>query len=247
VIAAQLIVRRPRGNPYTTLGSGLLSKSLYLAEGFTNLTFHETIVLLNPNRVAARVRVRLLPANGRHARLVNLVVAGRHSAVLDVNRRYPGVSLSALVASDQPIAVERVLTFGERGYGATGNGGTTLAATSWLCAEGATDGQRQTFLTILNPSSRRVTVTALLADPRGRVVAARTIEVEAGHRGTMRLNDTVRATAFAATVSSDVPVVVERPYYLGNPKPGTHRRYNRLRAQRHGLPLDLPRRRYDRQ
>jgi len=160
---------------------------------------------------AAHVRVRLLPANGRAARQVSLVIAGQHSTVLDVNRRYPGVSLSALVASDQPIAVERVLTFDERGYGAAGNSGTTLAATSWLFAEGATDGQRQTFLTVLNPGGRRATVTAVLADPRGRVVAERTIEVNAGHRGTMRLNDTVRTAAFAATVSSDVPVVVERP------------------------------------
>lgn len=220
VVAAQMIVRRARKNPYTSLGSGLLARQWYLAEGYTNLTFHETLCLLNPNSLTARVQINLLPANGLHARTARVAIRAQRTLCLDVNRIYPHVALAAVVASDRPVAVERVLTFGDGGYGATGNTGTPLAATAWLFAEGATTRGAQTFLTVLNPGPRRARVTAELVDTRGRVLGTRTIVVDGLHRGTMRLNDTVRADAVAATLTSDQPVVAERPFYLGNPNAG---------------------------
>ena len=219
-VAAQMIVYRSSRNPYTTLGNGQLSTRWYLAEGYTNLTFHQTLYLLNPGQRPARVRVHLLPANSRRAHIVTVVVPGQRTVGLDVNRLYPGQSLATIATSDNPICAERVLTFGHGGFGATGNGGTAMAASTWLFAEGATLGGRQTFLTILNPNRRRATVSALLHDERGAIVGVRTIVVDGGHRGTMRLNDTVHAAALASTVSSDAPVVVERPYYTNNPNEG---------------------------
>jgi len=220
VIAAQMIVRRRQNNPYTTLGSGQLSTRWYLAEGYTNLSFHQTLYLLNPGRHPAQVRVHLLPANGRRARLVAVSVPGQRTAALEINHLYEGVSLATLVTSDRSICVERVLTFGDRGFGATGNAGTARAAATWLFAEGATTAGRQTFLTILNPEHGRATVTVVLHDQRGAVVGERTMIVDGQHRGTMRLNDTVHAAALDSTVSSDTPVVVERPYYTDNPNGG---------------------------
>ncbi len=219
-VAAQMIVYRSGRNPYTTLGNGQLSTRWYLAEGYTNLTFHQTLYLLNPGRYPARVRVHLLPANGRREHIVTVTVPGQRTVSLDVNRLYPKQALATIVTSDNPICAERVLTFGHGGFGATGNGGTALAASTWLFAEGATMGGRQTFLTILNPGHRRATVSALLHDDHGAIVGVRTIVVDGGHCGTMRLNDTVHAAALASTVSSDVPVVVERPYYTNNPNEG---------------------------
>ena len=220
VVAAQMVVRRPRANPYTSLGSGLLSTRWYLAEGYTGLTFHETLYLLNPNDHAAHVRVLLLPANGGRARTASVTVPPGRSAALDVNRAYPHVALAAVATSDRPVYVERVLTFGSGGYGAIGNAGASQATTAWLFAEGSTARRDQTFLTVLNPGRRRATVTAVLFDPRGRTLGARTIVVDGLRRGTMRLNDTTRAAAMASLVTSDVPVVVERPFYLGNPNVG---------------------------
>jgi len=217
VVAAQMIVRRPRANPYTSLGSGLLSTRWYLAEGYTGLTFHETLYLLNPNDHAAHVRVLLLPANGGRARTAPVTVPAGRSAALDVNRAYPHAALAAVATSDRPVYVERVLMFGSGGYGATGNAGAAQATTTWLFAEGSTAHRDQTFLTVLNPGQRPAKVNALFVDARGRVVGGRTIMVNGLHRGTMRLNDTTHAAAMASLVTSDVPVVVERPFYLGNP------------------------------
>jgi hypothetical protein len=139
---------------------------------------------------------------------------------VDVTRVYPKTQLAALVTSDGPVSVERVLTFADGSFGATGNAGTEFAATTWLFAEGSGAGKRQTFLTVLNPGSKRARVTAVFSDPKGKVLGSKTILVDGLHRGTIRVNDTTHAGAVAITLTGDRPIVVERPYYLGNPNKG---------------------------
>src|SRR5262249_16373422 len=109
VIATQMIVNRGRRDPYSALGSGLLSRQWYLAEGYTNLTFHQTMYAINPGARAAHLIVHLLPANGRHARTVHLTVAPGRPAALDANRAFPRAALATLVRSDAPIMVQRLL------------------------------------------------------------------------------------------------------------------------------------------
>ncbi len=220
VVAAQMIVRRGNRNPYTSLGSGLLSQRWYLAEGYTGLSFHETIYVLNPGPAASSVSLRLLPFNGKGARSFRYVVPSERIVGIDVNRLYPRASLAALITSDLPTSVERVLTFGDGAYGATGNPGTPRAATTWLFAEGSAAGRNQTFLTILNPGRKAARVTAVMVDQHGHALGARTVVVQGLHRGNIRLNDVTHAAAIATTLTSNVPVVVERPFYLGNPNKG---------------------------
>lgn len=217
VIAAQIIVRRGAGNPYTSLGTSLLARRWLLAEGYTGLTFHETIDVLNPNNRPTAVEVHLLPFNGRGGRVARVTVPAQHTYRLDVNRLYPHASLSAIITSALPTSVERILTFGRGGYGATGNSGTPLAATTWLFAEGSTMHGRQTFLTILNPSRQSTRVTALLLDSHGHVLGRRGIVIEGLHRGNIRLNDVTHAAAIATFLTSTRPVVAERPFYFGSP------------------------------
>jgi len=220
VVAAQMIVHRGRRNPYTLLGSGLLARRWYLAEGYTGLSFHETVYLLNPNRRATRVWLRLLPAGGRRARLVSMVVGGERSLAVRVNRLYPGAALAAIVTSDAPVTVAHVQTFGTRGYGATANAGTVDAATVWLFAEGASARRFETFYTVLNPGARAARITAVFTDARGHVLARRALVVGGLRRGTIQLTRIVRAVAVAALLTATVPVVIERPYYFGPPNSG---------------------------
>ena len=220
VIAAQMVVRRGANNPYTTLGNSLLATRWYLAEGYTGLTFHETIYVLNPQSSDATVELRLLPFNGGAARVATYVVPAQRSYAIDVNRLFPHASISAVVSSSVPTSVERVMTFGQDAYGATGNSGAAQAATDWLFAEGSTANGFQTFMTILNPGNKPATVTALMFDTSGRLLGGRSIVVDPLHRGNMRLNDTTHASSIATNVTSNQPVVVERPFYFGNPNGG---------------------------
>jgi hypothetical protein len=217
VVAAQMVVRRGDKDPYSTLGNSLLAKRWYLAEGYTGLTFHETIYLLNPQSTAATVKVRLLPFNGAAARVATYIVPAQRTYRIDVNRLFPHAAVAAIITSYRPVAVERVMTFGKDAYGATGNMGTAQAATGWLFAEGSTANGFQTFLTILNPSAQPATVTALFFDTRGRVLGGHSIVVDPLHRGNILLNATVHASSIATSVTSNQPVAVERPVYFGSP------------------------------
>jgi hypothetical protein len=192
----------------------------YLPEGYTGLSFHETLVVLNPQSSAATVEVRLLPFNGGAAREAVYTVPAKHTYSIDVNRLYPRASVATVVTSSAPTLVTRIMTFGRDSYGATANDGVAQAATTWLFAEGSTANGFQTFLTILNPSPKPATVTALLYDTAGHLLGGRSIVVDPLHRGNMRLNDTRTASSIATYVTSTEPIVVERPLYFGDPNGG---------------------------
>jgi len=217
-IAAQLIVRRDNQDGDALLGATGLSTIWYLAEGYTGLTFHEDVSLLNPDaRVAARVRLRLLPVGGRGGRTVTVGVPAHTTRLVDLTHLLPGRALGVIATADHPIVVERTLTFGPGGYGLTMRAGVTVAATSWLFAEGTTVNRFQTFLTVLNPNATPARVTARFVGATGRRLAVRTLRVAPWSRATLRVNDILAASGVASVVSSDTPVVVERPEYFGSP------------------------------
>jgi len=60
-------------------------------------------------------------------------------------------------------------------------------------------------------------VTVRLYGSAGRTLATRGLVVGAGSRDTVRLNDIVHSSGIASIVTSDAPVVVERPEYVGSP------------------------------
>jgi hypothetical protein len=217
VVAAQMVARRGAKDPHGTLGNSLLEKRWYLAAGYTEFTFHETIYLLNPQSTAATLSVRLLPFDGAAARVATYIVPAQRTYWIDVNRLFPRAAVAAIITSCRPVAVERVMTFGKDAYGATGTMGIAQAATGWLFAEGSTANGFQTFLTILNPNAKLATVTALFFDTRGYLLGGHSIVVDPLHRGDILLNATVHASAIATSVTSNQPIAVERPFYFGSP------------------------------
>ena len=235
-IAAQIDVTRRGRDGSLLLGNAGLATRWYLAEGYTGLTFHETVSILNPDFThAARVTLHLLPGGGRAGRAVTVVVPRHTNGVVDINRLMPGRAVGLVVTSDRPVAVERTLTFarmrvqsgpGARlhaprnqatGYGETTRAGTTVAATSWLFAEGTTVNRFETYLTVLNPGDRAARVSVSFFGRSGRLLAGRTLRVAPLSRATLPVNRVLQASGVASVVMSDQPVVVERPEYFGSP------------------------------
>ncbi len=217
-IVAQLTVRRAGQDGDTLLGTTGLGTTWYLAEGYTGLTFHEDVSILNPDaHAAASVQLRLLPAGGRGGRVVPVRVPAHTNLVVDVTRLLPGRALGVIATANRPVVVERTLTFGPHGYGLTMRTGVTVAATSWLFAEGTTVNHFQTFLTILNPNATPARVTARFFGPTGRRLASRVLRLAAHARATLTLNAILTASGVASVVTSDASVVVERPAYFGSP------------------------------
>ncbi len=224
-LAAQLIMTRLGHDADAVLGVPALSTRQYLAEGYTRLTFHETVSILNPDAARpARVALSLLPANGRIGRIgrtVAVVVAAHSHAVVDVNSLLTGQALSIVADSDRPVLVERTMTFGHDGhgssYGLTMQTAAPTTATRWLFPEGTTANHFQTFITILNPGAGATRVTARFYSTVGTILGARSLTVAARSRATLLLSTILRASSVAGVVTSDRPVVVEQPEYFGSP------------------------------
>jgi len=217
VVTAQLDVTRSGKDDFSVLGVSAPSATWYMAEGYTGLTFHETLALLNPGRSTARVQLRLLPFGGRAARTVTVTVPSQRSDLVDVNRLMPGRSLSIIATGRTPIVLTRLLTFSTQGYGITARTATNAAATSWIFAEGTTTTRFQTFLTVLNPNRTVTRVTARFYGRTGALLGRRTIDVPGLRRANIKLNDVLHASGIASVVTGAQPIVVERPEYFGSP------------------------------
>jgi len=218
LITAQLNINRPGRDGDTILGNTGLGQTWYLAEGYTGLTFHETVSILNPDQTTpAHVQLQILPLGGGAGKSVPVTVPAHTNGVVDINQQFPGKSVSIVASADRPVVVERTLTFGTNGYGMTTRAGTNTAAASWVFAEGTTVNRFETFLTILNPNLTPSLVTASFFGGSGNALGSRTVLVPARSRANIKLNDILSASGVASVVTSDQPVVVERPEYFGSP------------------------------
>lgn len=216
-VTAELHISRDGKDGIKLLGTTAPATTWYLAEGYTGLTFHETLALVNPGEALSQVQLRLLPFGGRAARTVEVAVAPQSTHMVDINSLMPHQSLSIIASASQPILVARILTFSNQGFGMTAKAGTNTPATNWIFAEGTTTTRFQTFLTILNPNTVGVLVTASFYGQTGGSLGSRTIYVAPLSRANLRLNDFLNASGIASVVTSNLPVVVERPEYFGGP------------------------------
>jgi len=217
-ITAQLNINRPGQDGDAILGNTGLGQTWYLAEGYTGLSFRESVSILNPDQTTpAHVQLQILPLGGGAGKSVPVTVPAHSNGVVDINAQFPGKSVSIVAMSDRPVVVERTLTFGANGYGMTTRAGTNTAATSWVFAEGTTVNRFETFLTVLNPNLTPALVTASFFGGGGNPLGSRTVLVAARSRANIKLNDILSASGVASVVTSDQPVVVERPEYFGSP------------------------------
>jgi len=215
-IGAQSNVYYPNADGSSAVGASAPAKLWYLAEGYTGGTFHEYLDVMNPSPAVASVDVRFLPFNGGALKEERFTVSPRSTIRVDAGQYVPGQSIGAIVSANQGIVVERTLRFGAGGRGADDAMGIASSSTVWLFAQGNTSSARQTFLTILNPNqASSATVTATLFDSNGKPVGMKTIVVDALHRGNIKLNSIVASGDVAVSVVSSVPIVVERPQYVG--------------------------------
>ncbi len=215
-IGAQSNIYYPNADGSEGLGASAPAKLWYLAEGYTGGTFHEYLDVMNPSTAVASVDVRFLPFNGGALKEERFTVSPRSTIRVDAGQYVPGQSIGAIVTANQGIVVERTLRFGVGGRGADDAFGIASSSTVWLFAQGNTSAERQTFLTILNPNQASpATVTATLFDGNGKPVGVKTIVVDALHRGNIKLNSIIASGDVAVSVVSSVPIVVERPQYVG--------------------------------
>lgn len=187
----------------------------YLAEGFTGAGFLTFITILNSNDEAAAVDVTYVLESGEFVTRQHVIPAlSRYTiATHDPEELGADKTFATLVVSDIPIAVERPIYFGGGGHVTIG---ATELDTKWYLAEGFTGNGVETFILIFNPNSEEATVeVTYLLENEGPIV--RLHEVAANTRYTIAAHSPEEVgidKAFAALISSDLPIMVERAMYF---------------------------------
>ena len=206
----------------------------YLSEGAVNAFFDTRVHFLGPEAASATLLVRFLGAQG-HSTSTRLDLAptvfsafGR-TELADLYYRVGDDQFSTVVESDQPIVVERSMTWGLPGshasliYGYGGHAETAVAgpATTWYFGEGATHGGFDLFYLLENPdpvNAADVTITYLLPAPQGPV--SRTYRVAPLTRRTIWVDaegPPLDSTDVSARIDSTRPIVAERSLYFSRP------------------------------
>ena len=199
-----------------------------LAEGTTLPGFNEFLSLENPGTSAANVTINYL-ADPAHSLVKQLTVPPLSRFTVSVAKSDYGVGpgvvgVSAQVNSSQPIVVERpmyiVHDFGSGLVsGADDAMGSTSLAKSFQFLRASTATGSFQYLTVANPGSVAATITATYVTPAGAVT--KTFPVPAGTRQTVALFTTVGGpgpgiAAFRIALTSDQPVLMEKPGYSTN-------------------------------
>lgn len=189
----------------------------YFAEGYTGETFDQYITLANASTTDANVRLEYL-IEGESNKMQSVVVPGGRRVTINVKSVIgKNKSVSTVVASDVPIVAERPMYFA---YGADAWTGSHVStglpdpATSFYFAEGYTADGFDQYVTLGNPNSAQATVTLRFLRNRGGPVV-RTITVPPSTRMTLFVPDIIgRGYENSVEVSSDLPIVAERPMYF---------------------------------
>ncbi len=202
----------------------------YLAEGATIAPFDTRLALFNPNGAPAAVLVRFLcqracgvpdfPAQDTIVRrLVTLAPYAR--ATLDV-ATVAGLAdeeFATILESDQPVVVDRTMTWDSTAYGSHAETAMAAPAAAWYLAEGATINGFKLFYLLQNPNPVEATVTIEYLLGRGLAPVTRSYTLAPRSRTTLDVSTqhpSLRAAEISARIvtAGDTPILVERAMYL---------------------------------
>ncbi|MGH7903932.1 MAG: SGNH/GDSL hydrolase family protein [Candidatus Dormibacteraceae bacterium] len=198
------------------------------AEGSTLPWFSEFLTLENPGGGTAYVTIQYFVERGSPI-TKRLVLAPFSRHTVQVSDRAEGVGggqmgVSARVTSSAPIVAERPMYVNgySWGSGSIRDGhdafGANGPASTWYFAEGTTLGGFNEYLTLENPNSARAAVELRYQDQAGRLTV-RDIGLAPLSRSTVAVFDSIYGVGpglvgVSARVSSDLPIVAERPIYV---------------------------------
>lgn len=188
----------------------------YLAEGSTGALFDTQIALFNATGTPATATLTFQKPDG--STLVETVPLDGVQRRTVIPESLPGLentAFSTVVASDQPIAVDRTMTWDDARYGSHAETGIVQPLTRWFLAEGATTAGFELFYLVqnANPTPANVQVRYLLTSG-APITKAYVVPANSRFNIWVNLEDALLADAeVSADVTSDLPIIVERAMY----------------------------------
>ena len=223
----------PTVTPPSTSTVAPVNKTWYFAEGRIGKGFREYLTIDNPNAINCAVDIQYnytpdghTPENKTVAVLVK--PASRLTESVNGDLGYPdsaaaAASLATVVTVNTTasptctgVVVERPMYFANYHgiYSGTDVIGSTHLSTSYYFADVPTGANNNSYLTILNPNTASANVTVTYYSG-GKAVGSQTTTVNANARGTIAPGAiSLPGTHFAAIVTSNQQIMVERPTYF---------------------------------
>lgn len=240
-VTAQVVIARTgaAGRTLDTAaspGSPKASTVWHFAEGYAGEAFQEYLSLFNPNPTVATIGVRFLPTSGTPPPPVSYTVpaGGRlsvnvRSAYLRLAGPHAPKSIALLVGSDQPIAADRVLYWGDgAGSGKFGYEvapGVAAGSGSLVFPGLLRTGANEPYITVLNPGDARAYLQIVFRSATNHVLVSYTATVAPQARLTVPVRTVLPSFSgiVSATLNATAPVVAEAPLYFGgSPNRGSH-------------------------
>lgn len=195
-----------------TAGIPELSRVWYFAEASTDGTFNTYLILFNPHPTFAEAEVTYMRGDGKQVRQ-QVHIPPQQRMVVTVNDALPGYGFGMKVVADRPLAAERTMRFGPGGRGMHTGPGIAQLSRSWYFAEGTTDPPFTMRLLVLNPNVRASNIAVTFMTPDGTTLQ-RNYVVPPTTRFVVNVNEVVPTLGVATTVTSELPVAVERALYF---------------------------------
>lgn len=198
----------------------------YLAEGATSTFFDTQFALLAPGPTDAMAVMRFL-RRGQPPIGKTVAVPSRRRVTV-TPKSIAGLAaaeFSVAVESDQPLVVDRTMTWDGTGYGSHSETAVAAPSTTWYFAEGATISGFQLFYLLQNPSTHDVPVKVRYLRTTGGplektyVLPAQSREnIWANREQFDGLGTALASAEFSAVVESldGTPIIVERAMYLSS-------------------------------
>jgi hypothetical protein len=192
----------------------------YLAEGIESNDMSTRLAIANAQTVDAHVTLTFQTSTGAATELaVDVPARSRRTVDLGTVPALAGQSFSTRLESDQPVALDRLVSWDARGLAASLESAVDQPATSWFFAEGSTIDPLELFYLVQNPGTAPARIEVRYLLPNGLAPVVRTHTVAAGSRATIwvdREDAALATTDVAAHITSidGAPIVVERSLYI---------------------------------
>jgi hypothetical protein len=206
---------------HCVMGTYSISNAYFFAEGTTRTEFEEWVTIQNPNPNPITVEATYQLASGAPIVKEYNIDAARRFTIYVPNEIGKNQDVSIYLSAGQNFLAERPMYFNYQGMGAWGwTGGhcvigTMVNAYTWFFAEGYTGSGFEEWICIQNPGNEAAQVTITYYPEGGAAPIARQHQVAPNSRYTVPVNaDAGPNLAVSARVSSDKPIICERPMYF---------------------------------
>jgi len=200
-----------------SIGSTVLSKAWYFAEGFTGPGFEARLSVFNPSAAATTATVALNKTNGDTV-VRTVTIGARSRRTINLNNLLSGKEFGITLTAATGVVAARTTYFNSGGRsGVHGSIGSPRAGRNWYFAEGSTGSGFDEFLTVLNTGDSTADLTVRYFAEGGGVTTTRLHSVGPGCRKTITvgdINELGTGHLVGARISSDQPIVAERVMYF---------------------------------